>query len=252
MTQNDFPNTLKTMSYNIHKGQGPAGLRFTLPEIREFLRLEAADIVFLQEAVGEHKGKKLNIDGFPNNNQVEYLAEDLYPYMIYGGNKHHRLGHHGNAILSRYPLEKVENHNISQNRFESRGLLHVTLDYHSEEIHLFNTHLNLLEKDRQKQIKWIQKHLDHELSEHHPVILAGDFNDWRRRIIDFLHQETALKEVFGNEKFDNPHSFPSFLPRLSLDRIFYKNLKLHEAVQFSGKKFKRLSDHLPLLAHFLV
>lgn len=244
--------SLKIISYNIHKGFGPGNLRFSLPEIRAFLREEDADVVFLQEAVGEHSGKKLVIPDFPSNNQVDFLAEDLYTYTIYGGNKHHKHGHHGNAILSRFPLQEIMNHNISQNRFEARGLLHVVLEHHQKEVHLFNTHLNLLERDRQKQILWIQQHLDKELSEHHPIILAGDFNDWRRRIIDFLHQETTLKEVFGTEKLDSPHSFPSFLPRLSLDRIFYKNLELHEAVQFSGKKFRKLSDHLPILAHFKV
>lgn len=244
--------TLKIISYNIHKGFGPGNIRFTLPEIKDFLKKENADVVFLQEAVGEHTGKKLIIPNFDSNNQVEFLAEGLYPYTIYGGNKHHKHGHHGNAILSRFPLEIIENHDISQNRFESRGLLHAVLEHHKKEVHLFNTHLNLLEKDRQKQILWIQQHLDKELQEHHSVILAGDFNDWRRRIIDFLHQETALKEIFGEEKLNCPHSFPSFLPRLSLDRIFYNNLKLQEAVQFSGKKFKKLSDHLPLLAQFKV
>lgn len=244
--------TLKIISYNIHKGFGPGNIRFSLPEIKDFLSREQADVVFLQEAVGEHTGKKLVIPNFPSNDQVQYLAQDLYPYAIYGGNKRHKLGHHGNAILSRFPIEEVNNHNISQNRFESRGLLHAVLEHHKKEIHLFNTHLNLLERDRRKQIQWIQQHLDKELHEEHPIILAGDFNDWRRKIIDFLHQETTLKEVFGGDKINTPHSFPSFLPRLSLDRIFYKNLKLHEAVQFSGPQFKNLSDHLPLLAHFKV
>lgn len=244
--------TLKIISYNIHKGFGPGGFNYSLPLIKEFLKKENADVVFLQEVVGDHSGKKLNLPDFESNCQIDYLAEDLYPFSIYGANKHHRLGHHGNAILSHYPLKIVENHNISQNRFESRGLLHVMLEHDHKEVHLFNTHLNLLERDRSKQISWIRDHLQRELEDHHPVILAGDFNDWRKKVADFVHQESSLKEVFDEVHQKYPHSFPSFLPGLSLDRIFYNNLTLQEAVQFSGMKFRLMSDHLPLLAHFRV
>lgn len=244
--------SIKILSFNIHKGFGPGGFKYTLPIIKKFLKESDADIVFLQEAVGEHSGKKLIIPEFETNNQVDFLALGLYPYSIYGANKHHKLGHHGNAILSKFPLELVENHDISQNRFESRGLLHVKVELLNREIHLFNTHLNLLERDRAKQISWIRSHLELELHEHHPVILAGDFNDWRRKIVDFVHQESSLKEVFAEAHQKHPNSFPSFLPGLSLDRIFYNNLLLEEAQKFSGKEFRQMSDHLPLLAQFKV
>ncbi len=242
--------SLKIISYNIHKGLSPSNLNFSLEKIKCFLEEEAADIVFLQEAVGEHSGKKHIIPNFESNNQVEYLAEGLYPFAIYGANKNHKLGSHGNAILSKLPLKIVENHDISQHRFESRGLLHVTCQLPNSELHLLNTHLNLLEVHRQKQIKWIHNYLDKELLENHSIILAGDFNDWRKKIIHFIHQEGALKEAFGHPHESSPNSFPSFLPTLSLDRIFYKNLKLKESHQYSGKKFTNMSDHLPLLAQF--
>lgn len=244
--------SLKILSFNIHKGLGPGGFNYSLPLIKDFIKKVDADVVFLQEAVGEHSGKKLVIPDFKSNNQVDYLAMDLYPYSIYGANKYHRLGHHGNALLSKFPIELIQNHDISQNRFESRGLLHAKLEHHHKEVHLFNTHLNLLERDRTKQINWIRSHLEHELHEHHPVILAGDFNDWRRKVVDFVHQESSLKEVFAEAYQKHPNSFPSFLPGLSLDRIFYNNLTLTDAQKFSGSEFRKLSDHLPLLAIFKV
>ncbi len=241
--------SLKVISFNIHKGFGPTGLRFTLAQIKEFLHRQEADVVFLQEAVGEHSGKKIVIPDYESNNQVEYLAQDLYPYYLYGANKIHKNGHHGNAILSKYPLELIQNHNISQNRFESRGLLHATLDWKSGPIHLFNTHLNLLERDRQKQLHWITEHLKQEIEEHHCIIMAGDFNDWRKKAIGHMESSLPLKEVFTQTQ-NYPTSFPSFLPGLSLDRIFYMNLQLIEAIKLNEKKHRSLSDHLPLLAHF--
>ncbi|MBC99504.1 MAG: hypothetical protein CME63_17300 [Halobacteriovoraceae bacterium] len=248
-------HSLKILSYNIHKGFSASGIRFTLKEIKHFLHQMDPDVIFLQEAVGKHTGKKIVIPDFQTNNQVDFLAKELYPYKIYGANKKHKNGHHGNAILSKYPIELIENHNISQNRFESRGLLHVTLKWpphHEaihEPIHLFNTHLNLLERDRQKQLHWIAEHIQRELHQNHAVILAGDFNDWRKKAVGHIEENILLKEVFTQTQ-RYPNSFPSFLPGLSLDRIFYKNLKLIEAAQINDKKYRNLSDHLPLLAHF--
>lgn len=243
--------SLKIISYNIHKGFGPSGFTFTLPKIKDFLSSQNADIVFLQEAVGEHTGNKITIPDFRSNNQVEFLAQDLYPYHIYGANKIHRWGSHGNAILSKYPITLIENHDISQNRFESRGLLHAQLEFPdlAGPIHLFNTHLNLLERDRQKQLRWISTHLQAEIREHHSIILAGDFNDWRKKAISHLEEFIPLQEVFASAK-DFPKSFPSFLPRLSLDRIFYMNLELIEAMKLDMNDLKSLSDHLPLFATF--
>ncbi|MCF8059555.1 MAG: endonuclease/exonuclease/phosphatase family protein [Bacteriovoracaceae bacterium] len=244
--------SLKIISYNIHKGFAPGNRKHSLETIKEFLIDVDADIVFLQEIVGEHLGKKFVIPNFESNNQVDFLAQGQYPYAIYGANKEHKLGNHGNAILSKHPLNKIKNHDISQHRLESRGLLHVTCEIKGSEIHLFNTHLNLLETHRQKQVKWIHKHIKKELLEHHPIILAGDFNDWRRKIVNFIHQESSLQEAFGKLHDQYPNSFPSFLPRLSLDRIFYQNLLLKDAIQFSGKRFNNMSDHLPLMACFTI
>jgi endonuclease/exonuclease/phosphatase family metal-dependent hydrolase len=243
--------TLKIISYNIHKGFGPAGFKFTLAQIKSFLKEQDADIVFLQEVVGEHTGKKIIIPHFKSNNQVEFLAQDLYPYFIYGPNKIHKFGHHGNAILSKYPLTLVNNHNISQNRFESRGLLHAYLEWeHSTEpLHLFNTHLNLFEHHRQRQLKWISSHIHQEIRADHSIILAGDFNDWRKKAIGHIESCHSLMEAFtASTKY--PKSFPSFLPGLSLDRIFYMNLQLIAADQLSEKRVRNLSDHLPLWAQF--
>lgn len=245
--------SLKIISYNIHKGFGPSGFSFTLPQIKQFLKVQNADIVFLQEAVGEHTGKKIIIPHFKSNNQVEYLAQDLYPYHVYGANKIHEWGNHGNAILSKYPLSLVNNYDISQNRFEARGLLHAQLkrEHQRRPLHLFNTHLNLFEHDRQKQLHQISSYLKEEIQKHNSIILAGDFNDWRKKAISHFEDFVVLQEAFTSQ-MSYPNSFPSFFPKLSLDRIFYINLELVEAMKLGQKDLKSLSDHLPLSAIFSV
>lgn len=247
-------NSLKVLSFNIHKGFGPGNWRFTLKEIKDFIAKEKAHIVFLQEAVGLHTGDKVVNPHHINNNQVEYLAEGLYPFHIYGGNKFHAIGHHGNAILSQIPLKLVKNHNISQNAWERRGFLHcISQCPFAAEIplHLLNTHLNLLERDRKKQIQWIKNYLVHEIPAGEPLILAGDFNDWQRKALRYLLRKTPVKEAFY-ENFNGatPNSFPSFLPRLSLDRIFYNNFVVENAVIYRDKSVRYLSDHVPLSVVF--
>ena len=78
----------KFLTFNIHKGYGPFNLFFNIKDIKAYLKKENADVVFLQEAVGEKKGF----------DQIDFLSKNLYPYFLYGGNNFHKKGHHGNAI----------------------------------------------------------------------------------------------------------------------------------------------------------
>ena len=48
----------------------------------------------------------------------------MWREVAYGRNATYRHGHHGNAVLSRYPIVAQENEDISAHAFENRGLLH--------------------------------------------------------------------------------------------------------------------------------
>jgi len=244
---------LNIISYNIHKGMNPQGTKFILKEMREHLRSIDADIVFLQEVIGHKINSKHDLDFWPDHNQVEYLAHDKWKYFAYGANKLHQNGHHGNAILSKFPIENIINFDLTTNRFEHRGLLSADLDIGlNNPLHLFCTHLNLLESGRIAQTEKIVSIIESKIQVESPLLLCGDFNDWRKTIIQKLNQDLDLLEIFHHHEGDLVKSFPSFLPGLSLDRIFYRNL---EAIQAQGLKegpWKKLSDHLPLLAEFKI
>lgn len=240
---------MKVISYNIHKGLSFLGRKLILNQIKEKLSELNADIVFLQEVVGDHKGKKIELPFWESNHQLEFLAHELYPYFCYGANKFHKNGHHGNAILSRYPILGFENLDLSTNRFESRGLLFCEVETEASPIQLYCTHLNLLEKGRMAQAKRMVE-LINQRSKDLPVLLAGDFNDWTESLIDFFIEEGQFQEVFKDKKQSPVKSFPSFLPVLSLDRIFYKNLTCKELRIIHKTGWKSLSDHLPVKAIF--
>lgn len=244
---------IKILSYNIHKGMNPQGTKFILKDIREHLRNIDADIVFIQEAIGHNSKAKNKIEDWVDSNQIEFLAHDRWKHFAYGANKLHKNGHHGNAILSKFPISDIHNYDLTTNPFEHRGLLSANVDIgQNDPLHLFNTHLNLLESGRQLQTDKIVSIIQSLTQDEAPLIMCGDFNDWRKLIILKLNEILALNEIFHHDKGFNAKSFPSFLPGLSLDRIFYRNLNPIEAQGLSHGPWKKLSDHLPLLAEFKI
>ncbi|PIS11989.1 MAG: hypothetical protein COT73_00920, partial [Bdellovibrio sp. CG10_big_fil_rev_8_21_14_0_10_47_8] len=107
---------IRVLSYNIHKGFSFSGWDFTLHTIKQALQETKADIVLLQEVVGENHQLRKAVPQWPTEAQFEFLADTVWPHYSYGKNAVFSLSHHGNAILSRFPIIKEENINISTNR----------------------------------------------------------------------------------------------------------------------------------------
>ncbi|MGZ3709925.1 MAG: endonuclease/exonuclease/phosphatase family protein, partial [Bdellovibrionota bacterium] len=64
--------------------------------MRDALRAERADLVFLQEVLGEHEIHSRTVQGWPAGPQFEFLADELWPHFAYGKNAAYSAGHHGN------------------------------------------------------------------------------------------------------------------------------------------------------------
>lgn len=242
----------KVLSYNVHKGFALGPQKFTLHLIRQAIRETGADLCFLQEVVGENQIFSRTIENWPTESQFEFLADTVWSHHSYGKNAVFPDRHHGNAILSKFPIISEHNLNISTNRFEQRGLLHckVLIPGPDVELDLFNTHLNLMHSSRLKQIEKISDRMAKIMDPHHPTILAGDFNDWSHRLTPRLEQELELKECF-KEHFGRPaRTFPSVLPVAPLDRIYYRHLECRHRQVFNENPWPNLSDHLPLYAEF--
>lgn len=246
--------TLKVLSYNVHKGFALGPQKFTLHLIRDAIRQTGADICFLQEVVGENQIFQKSIGNWPTESQFEFLADSVWTHHSYGKNAVFPERHHGNAILSKFPIVSEHNLNISTNRFEQRGLLHckIRIPGKSMELDLFNTHLNLMHASRLKQVRMITEQMSKLLEPEHPLILAGDFNDWSHQLSDKLGQAQSLKECF-TEAYGKPaRTFPSVLPLAPLDRIYFRHLKVTSQMVFDQNPWPGLSDHLPLYAEFKI
>lgn len=229
---------LKVLSYNIHKGVSFFSKKSTLSQMRdELLHLEP-DLIFLQEVVG-HESEV---------SQFQYLADEMWPHVSYGKNAVYDPGHHGNAILSRYPIIESDNIDLSTNRFERRGLLHALIKapFGSRDIHAFSTHLNLLESARAKQLRKIVASIVRVTDPNSILILAGDFNDWRESAHHILKENLRLNEAFLSIHGRCAQSFPSFFPKLCLDRIYFRGLEILSARRLYREPWPTLSDHLPI------
>lgn len=237
---------IRILSYNIHKGFTISNSDFILGEIRNALRELNADILFLQEVLGDHKADKCKIPNWQTAIQFEYLADEVWTHHAYGKNAVYPDGHHGNAILSKFPIIQWSNHSISTNRFEHRGLLKAKVQIApGRELLLANTHLDLTQRGRNLQVNQIIDLMKDQNAL--PWILVGDFNDWNKKLSPQIEKSLGAKEVFKTTHGKYPKTFPSFMPMLSLDRIFSHKFKVISAEALQDPKWKKLSDHLPLL-----
>lgn len=205
-----------------------------------------ADIVFLQEVLGFETSSQAS--------QLEFLADSIWDHHAYGRNAVTSLGHHGNAILSKYPIIFAENDDISSSRLERRGILHaeVYVPELSARVHALCIHLGLLETDRRSQVRRVCHRIHRMIHREHPVLIAGDFNDWRERASPILEKRLGIREAHQSLVGSHARTFPSWMPTLRLDRIYYRGMHPLECRALSGEPWIRLSDHLALYAVFEV
>lgn len=243
-------HSFKVLTVNAHKGFTALNRRFVLPELREAVRQVSADLVFLQEVLGQHGAHSLRFPNWPDAPQYEFLADTIWPSYAYGRNAVYPHGHHGNALLSKWPIIHYRNHDISIAGPEKRGLLHCVLQAPDgiTRVHAICVHLALLEKHRWQQVDLLCRLIDTEIPQDAPVVVAGDFNDWRLHAHARLLRCSRLREVFVEAHGEPARTFPARWPLLRVDRIYVRNATSHEPLVLPRRPWTHLSDHAPLAA----
>jgi len=242
--------SIKVLTVNIHKGFTFFNRKFILHELREAVRTVGADVVFLQEVTGTHARHESKVANYPVTPHYEFLADSIWPQFAYGRNAVYTNGHHGNAVLSKFPIVHYENRDVSISGPERRGLLHCVLQVPGRDthVHAICVHLGLAESHRLKQLNMLCDMVRNDIPPSNPVIAAGDFNDWRRRAHAVLEQGAGMHEVFVQANGKAARTFPARFPLLPLDRIYVRNAIGHAPVVLPPKPWSHLSDHAPLAA----
>ena len=241
-------DTLNIATYNIHKGFSFFKRRLVIHGVREHLRALNADLVFLQEVQGAHLRHARRLSNWPEQPQYEFLADSIWTDFAYGKNSAYNAGHHGNAILSRFPIVRWDNEDISEHRFESRGLLHCEIELPGWDttLHCVCVHLGLLARHRSLQMRALRQRIERLVPSDAPLIIAGDFNDWRRHAHLELAEPLRLKEVFEHTRGRPARSFPAALPVFKLDRIYVRGFNVRQARVHHGRPWALISDHAAL------
>ncbi|MBI2306049.1 MAG: endonuclease/exonuclease/phosphatase family protein [Rhodocyclales bacterium] len=247
-----MPAALRITTYNIHKGFSQFNRRMMVHELRDRLRHLDSDIIFLQEVQGLHLGHADRHEDWPEEPQHEFLAEDVWQSTAYGKNVIYDHGHHGNAILSRHPILDAHNQDVTHLQFERRGLLHCQIALPDGSVaHCVCVHLSLFGRSRIRQMTALADYLERIAPGDTPLIIAGDFNDWRNRADNTLSERLGLAEVFCGASGRPARSFPAALPLFRLDRIYVRGFSVERAEVHFGAPWSQISDHAALSAHLL-
>ena len=242
--------SLKVLTVNIHKGFTFFNRKFILPELREAVRKIGADVVFLQEVTGSHTHHGDKFENYPDTPHYEFLADSIWPDFAYGQNAVYDKGDHGNAVMSKFPIVRFQNHDVSISGPERRGLLHCELKIPGRDVnlHAVCVHLSLREDHRTLQMSKLCELIKKDVPPQAPLVVAGDFNDGRHRALTQLADGAGLHEVFVTANGHPARTFPARRPLLRLDRIYVRNAIGHKPSVLPRKPWSHLSDHAPLAA----
>jgi endonuclease/exonuclease/phosphatase family metal-dependent hydrolase len=231
---------IRLLTLNAHQGFNAFRRRKLLSHIRDALRASSADLVFLQE-VGGDLGEDIP------QQHYELLADQVWPQHAYGRNAVATSGHQGNALLSKFPIVRWQNVDVSVGGFEPRGMLHCVLDVpHADQpLHAVCVHLGLREAHRREQVDRLLALVADTIPRDAPLVIAGDFNDWRERAHARLVADPSLAEIHASARKRPARTFPAWLPWLRLDRIYVRNLH-HRPLEMPRRPWSELSDHAPL------
>ncbi|RCS56548.1 endonuclease/exonuclease/phosphatase family protein [Parvibium lacunae] len=273
--------SLRIATYNIHKGLhrslfdwlvGQNGFRkqVRIHQLAAQLQPLKLDLLFLQEVQGRHDRHALRYPEWPERGigQHDVLAQALQMHAVYGKNADYLHGDHGNACLSRWPSAMWRNHRLSDHALEQRGMLHTILEVDKRSVHCFVVHLGLLAASRQRQVAALIAEVERSVPSNAPLLIAGDFNDWRNLLSATLRTAIGVTDVYDdamNRPWDDlnqamrrhlhlpplervARTFPSALPWLRLDRIYQRGFRVQRVQVMAGHQWARLSDHALLLA----
>ncbi len=242
---------LRVLTYNIHKAIGVDG-KFAPERIVEILEHYDPDVALLQE-----------VDrGAPRSGMLDLALEIArrldYHHRAVGMNVYMRRGMYGNATLSRYPIGRQHNIDLTIGSAKRRGAQHTRVHLRRRnrevEIDLFNIHLSLTAGLRRQQMHRLLHSSDiTHLSLNAPVIVAGDMNDWqgllKRRYFRPAGFLCATNKGPGSRWAIK--TFPSYAPAGGLDKIFYRgHLELRHVFRSKLEVARIASDHLPVIADF--
>jgi endonuclease/exonuclease/phosphatase family metal-dependent hydrolase len=234
--QAELPQEIRVVTYNIHHGEGTDG-KLDLERIAAVINAEKPDLVSLNE-VDQGCRRSQGID------EPAVLADLTGMTHVFEKNVDHDGGKYGNAVLSRLPIVRHENHKLpSDYEGEQRGVLEVEVGDAGESLLFLCTHLDYRPNDHERlaSIETIENVVAH--SDGQPVILAGDLNATPESKV----METFAK-TWGRSNAEPLATFPAAKPEKQIDYILFRPAAEWEVVETRVLDEAVASDHRGMMA----
>ena len=235
---------LRILSYNVHHCEGVDG-KLDVERIARVIESARPDLVALQEIdVGAQRTGGVD--------QAAELARLTGMQHVFGGNIELPGGRYGNAVLSRWSIEKSINQRLPcLNQGEQRGVLMVDLNIpgQTRPLKFWATHLDH-RRDPAERIgsaqrinEWLAQASLSQASESVDVILAGDLN--ARRDTEPLQIFLQQWQIAGDVMMP---TIPADQPRDQIDFVLLHPQDRWKVIQVTVLEEAVASDHRPILA----
>jgi endonuclease/exonuclease/phosphatase family metal-dependent hydrolase len=229
---------VRVATYNVHRCRGMDAR--TLPQrIAAVLAGLDADVVALQEVVGASQRRA---------GQAAELGALLGMGWVMAPTRHLRGALFGNVVLTRHPVRRHIQHDLSWKTCEPRGAQRVDVGIDDRHLlHIFNVHMGTSLGERRVQAQKLADLVD-DARAHGPSVVLGDFNEWARGLTtDIL--SSRLHSVDLTRHLPRRRSYPGFFPLLHLDHIYYTGrVEVLKVELVRTRQALMASDHLPLVA----
>lgn len=232
------PLRLRILSYNIHHAEG-VDRKLDVERIARVILSVDPDLVALQEV--DQKVQRTKIVDQPSE-----LARLTKMHIVFGGNIELQGGQYGNAVLSKFPVARHQNHllpNIGGS--EQRGVIEaeISLPASKHTLLLLATHLDYRDDDQERLAS--VKSINDLVAKHpqQPALLAGDLNDTpESKTLERL----AEMWTTANEK--PLATVPVAEPKSQIDFILYRPRDRWKVVEVQVLEEAQASDHRAILA----
>lgn len=230
--------TLRVLCYNIHHAEG-VDRSLDVSRIARVIQSVNPDLVALQE-VDNQVARTGNVD------QSKELAKLTGMKSVFGGNIALQGGEYGNALLTKLPIVKSQNHLLPNiDAGEQRGILEVELRLPNQASPLlfFVTHFDHRRDDRERtESAKIAKRLVEGRLEI-PAILAGDLN-----AVPASEPLRIIREAWLQANKTPAPTVPVDTPTRQIDFIFVRPAERWHVKDFKVIEEAIASDHRAIFA----
>jgi endonuclease/exonuclease/phosphatase family metal-dependent hydrolase len=221
---------VRVLTYNIHSAKGVDGVR-DFSRIGNFLREQKIDVALIQEMNTLFEDRNAAED-------LAFLQTDQFPFIVKAATKASAHGWYGNAILSRFPVNRHFILDITHKTREPRNIVEAFLQTPAGELHVMNTHKGLGYFERGQQMRQLGELLSRQFEV--PLVVGGDINEWQVFSAGLRRLNTAARPVRLGP------TFPTIYPLFALDRLWCRPANMMMSAQVLKTVETRIfSDHYP-------